>query len=64
MIDRWAACPGTGNLETFLYHLTEEEPDEITYKKWTQTDGSKLESTTEDKDGFLESMGFLISNLT
>lgn len=61
MMDRCAACPGTENLKAFLDQLTEEEPDEINYKKWTQTDGSKLESITEDKDDFLESLVILIS---
>lgn len=64
MMDRCAACPGTENLKAFLDQLTEEEPDEINYKKWTQTDGSKLECITEDKDDFLESLVILISNLT
>ena len=63
-MDRCAACPGTDNLKAFLDQLTKEEPDEINYKKWTQTDGSKLESITEDKDDFLESLVILISNLT
>ncbi|KAI9562528.1 hypothetical protein GHT06_009976 [Daphnia sinensis] len=64
MMERCSSCPGPERLREFLLDLTEEEGDEIFYKKWTQTDGSKLETITEEKDEFIESLVKLVGNLT
>jgi hypothetical protein len=64
MMERCYFCPGPERLREFLLDLTEEEGDEIIYKKWTQTDGSKLETITEEKDDFIESLVKLVGNLT
>lgn len=61
---RCAYCPGTEILRQFLSDLSDEEEEQIIYKKWTQTDGSKLETITEEKEEFIESLVKLISNLT
>ncbi|EFX71980.1 hypothetical protein DAPPUDRAFT_111192 [Daphnia pulex] len=64
MMTRCASCPGTDILRQFLSDLADEEDEQISYKKWTQTDGSKLETITEEKEEFIESLVKLISNLT
>ncbi|KZS09833.1 Cc8L18.2-like protein [Daphnia magna] len=64
MMTRCASCPGTEILRQFLSDLSDEEEEQIIYKKWTQTDGSKLETITEEKEEFIESLVKLISNLT
>lgn len=64
MMKRCASCPGTELLRQFLNDLTDEEDDHMTYKKWTQTDGSKLETITEEKEDFIDSLVKLIENLT
>ncbi len=63
-MDRCTSCQRDGSLHDFLNELTGEEDEEITFKKWTQTDGTKLETITEDKEEFIESLVKLISNLT
>lgn len=64
MMDRCPSCPGERSLRDFLFELTAEEDDDISYKKWTQTDGTKLETVTEDKEEFIESLVKQIGNLT
>ncbi|KAI9551262.1 hypothetical protein GHT06_002335 [Daphnia sinensis] len=64
MVDRCSSCPGEAALHEFLIELTTEEDDDISYKKWTQTDGTKLETITEDKEEFIESLVKMISKLT
>jgi hypothetical protein len=64
MVDRCSLCPGEAALQEFLIELTTEEDDDISYKKWTQTDGTKLETITEDKEEFIESLVKMISKLT
>jgi hypothetical protein len=64
MMERCSSCPGPERLRKFLLDLTEEEGDEIIYKKWTQTDSSNLETITEEKDEFKESMVKVVGNLT
>ena len=64
MIDRCASCPGDRSLNDFLNELTAEENEKITFKKWTLRDRIKLETITEDKEKFIESLVKLISNLT
>ena len=63
-MDRCPSCPGERSLRDFLFELTAEEDDDISYKKWTQTDGTKLETVTEDKEEFIESLVKQIGNLT
>ena len=63
-MDRCPSCPGERSLRDFLFELTAEEDDDISYKKWTQTDGTKLETVTEDKEEFIESVVKEIGNLT
>ena len=64
MMDRCPSCPGERSLRDFLFELTAEEDDDISYEKWTQTDGTKLETVTEDKEEFIESVVKEIGNLT
>lgn len=64
MKERCSSCPGPETLREFLIDLKDEEGYDIIYKKWTQTDGSKLETITEEEEGFIESLVRLIGNLT
>ncbi len=64
-MDRCPSCPGVEYLESHLENTVTDDTDEpVTYKKWAQTDGTKLETVQLSRDDFIESLVSAISNLT
>ncbi len=58
-------CPGTDSLEKFLEEsMNDETEDVITFKKWAQTDGTKLETVQSSRDDFIDSIVVAVGNLT
>nr|CAH0100961.1 unnamed protein product [Daphnia galeata] len=58
-------CPKADSLETYLEEIiSDESEDPITYKKWAQTDGTKLETVQTPRDDFIESLVIAVGNLT
>lgn len=65
MMDRCPSCPGAESLESHLEEtITDDSDDAVTYKKWAQTDGTKLETVQASRDDFIESLVTAIGNLT
>ena len=64
MVNRCPSCPGEAALQEFPIEWTTEEVDHISYKKWTQADGTKLETISEEKGEFIKSLMKMISKLT
>lgn len=62
---RCPSCPKADSLETYLEGIISDETDDtITYKKWAQTDGTKLETVQTSRDDFIESLVIAVGNLT
>jgi hypothetical protein len=65
MMTRCPSCPGADFLEKFLDEsINDETEDAITYKKWAQTDRTKLETVQSSRDDFMDSLVVAVGNLT
>jgi hypothetical protein len=65
MMTRCPSCPGADSLEKFLEEsIDDETEDVITFKKWAQTDGTKLETIQLSRDDFIDSLVVAVGNLT
>jgi hypothetical protein len=65
MMTRCPSCPKADSLETYLEGIISDETDDtITYKKWAQTDGTKLETVQTSRDDFIDSLVIAVGNLT
>ena len=58
------SCPGVARLESSLEDMISEEDETVTYKKWAQTDGTKLETMQSSREDFIEDLVTAISKLT
>ena len=64
-MNRCPFCPKSDSLETYLEEIISDKyEDPITYKKWAQTDGTKLETVQTPRDDFIESLVIAVGNLT
>ena len=63
-MSRCQNCPSTAAVRTSIEPLLQDLPEDIVYKKWTQTDGTKLDNITEDKDEFMDGLIHRLSQLT
>ena len=65
MMNRCPSYPKADSLETYFEEIiSDESEDPITYKKWAQTDGTKLETVQTPRDDFIESLVIAVGNLT
>jgi hypothetical protein len=65
MMNRCPFCPKSDSLETYLEEIISDKyEDPITYKKWAQTDGTKLETVQTPRDDFIEPLVIAVGILT